>query len=179
MIFVQGITKYISCILKSKHFYVQGAYLQQVYHECSYIQIQNYSIMKKWSKFTEILFKVGVILTVLTAASFCLMPIALHKFTGERQYIAYAFLPFLNTETPHGYTLTVVHHIIATLIASVGTFAHDFTFIIHILHIKPLKDIFSNDLKCLNNALNEQEHDKTLIHELLGAVIKRHQDIMQ
>lgn len=138
----------------------------------------NNAILRKFLTMCYILCKIIIIVFALTATAFICLPIVLFVTTGEMVPSINLYIPGLDSETSTGFIILCCYHLVLMLMAFFGTCGFDLLFIMLVLHLWPLTEIFAGQVDQLNKTLRNRQNCSQKQQKIqLRNVMQMHRDL--
>lgn len=126
---------------------------------------------------TEITLVGGFTIYFLAAMVYLINPIYSYYFKNELVPIYPFYFPLFDENTISGYLALLAFHLTILVIAISGTGAVDFMFTAMFVNYLLLSYIFSDNVRELNEILNEKKLNSLLIRAKLKNILLMHRDI--
>lgn len=128
------------------------AQLRKIYAQNETSSTANFRLLHKWSGFFIGLCKIMCASIIFVGAFLMLRPCIVYWLTNERIMIVPIWVPGVDETTANGYALTSAYHVFVVVLAIVGTIGSDTMFVMFVLHIWPMCEIFANSFADINDA---------------------------
>lgn len=114
-------------------------------YECNQTFNFNYLSLRNNAKICFIVYRLGVLVFMITAIAFICLPFVVNIIEGgELQPMLPCMLPFIDYKTNFGFIATMAFHCFIIFLALAGTIGTDLTVMIILLHGISLSNIFNN-----------------------------------
>lgn len=109
--------------------------------------------------FTEVLQKGGLFLYFFAGLFYFVEPTYMFLFRNKIIPVFPVFFPYVDETTSSGYIILTMIHIVYLVTAVLGSAVTDFTFIMIIVNIPVLSNIFTDEVNELNKSLEDKEEE--------------------
>lgn len=168
----QGIVKYHTIIYNGDAYNAAINFLRiRIYSVNEKRHSKNYKCLKKWTSRMYQLVKLAAVIVTSVGISLSLVPVVTYYITKD--LIMEVYMPGIGPEGI-GFIILTSYHLFITIAGTFGTFGSDINFIMLILHIMPLSELFEIEINNLRNDIQTGQKDNQLT---VKNVIKMHQDM--
>lgn len=121
------------------------------------------NLLKTFVFFTEVALKGGFFMYSIAAGFYFLEPF--YKFFFKHEVIPFLpiFFPFVDETTTIGYIILTLIHLTYMVCAVLGSLCTDFLFIMVIVNIPVLSNIFADEVHELNKSLEDEEEEVDIL----------------
>lgn len=177
---MQGMTKYAVLLLNSDNIYVRIKFLADFYKVNASPSQRSYRILERFRPTTMAVFKVGIVAITGSIFGAFIVPVIEAVYTRTMIPIVEMYLPYVDEKTVFGFTLLMVYDLLGGVLATCGTNASDMLFIMYVVHLKPLVDVFDDNMEQLNEALQLDENKRSIeTYRFLRNLLMMHKDICE
>lgn len=122
----------------------------------------------------------GELLFLAITVAYVILPAVLHLIYGGRHFMYYTFVPSVDETTLNGYILLTVLQSFGPYIGFVGHCATDLTFLLIVLHLWPMTNIFAREISDLNATLKSHDPAQKLLKRMqLRNVMLMHKELFK
>lgn len=128
------------------------AQLRRMYSQNASPATANYQVLSKWSGFFIGISKMVGCMFGLVGVCMTSRPAVVYLFTQEQILLIPIWVPGVDETNASGYTLTSAYHVFVMVLAYVGTIGSDTLYLMFVLHIWPMYEIFENTFRIINES---------------------------
>lgn len=136
-------------------------------------------LLHKYGFYTEVVLKGGFILYCLAVAFYFINPLYSYFFRNEIVALIPLYFPYFDENTKAGFIGISVIHIIFFVVSVVGSACTDFMFIMIIVNVPFLSNIFKDNLSDVNEMLREEEVNILFVKAKLRNILLMHREICE
>lgn len=175
---IQGIAKYIFLITNAATIYKRIHFLESVYSRNVRTTQRAYAILQRFAVAASVIVKVSTVIILGSLIGFFMTAAIVSVVEGTRMPLFEAYLPFLDESTNVGFAVLGVFHGLGIFLAGSGTCSTDIMFILFVVHMKPLVDIFNDHLRQMDEHVAECNYESSVrMERFLQNIVKMHIDI--
>lgn len=136
-------------------------------------------LMQKYSFFTELVLKLGLLAYALAGVVYLFTPIYFYYFNREIIPIIPLFFLFIDENTTVGYMVLTSIHVVFIILAVISSACTDFMFAMIIVNAPELSNIFRDNVEELNDILKEEKVNNVLAKAKLRNILLMHREIWE
>lgn len=133
-------------------------------------------LINKFALITEIVFKAGCAVYVLAGGFYFLNPIYSYYWRNEIAPLIPLYFPLINENTTGGLILLTAIHTVYLVLAIIGSACTDFMFVMIIVNMPVLSNIFGDNIRELNANLREELVDQVLVKAKFKNILLLHRE---
>lgn len=176
----QCFAKYTTVIFSQKKIYNYFQMIREI-HTVNHRKPNsaNFKILHKASKLILIFTKFFTFLCCFVGAVIIISPIPIYIVTGERTDIFPLYVPFFDEKAQYEYWGAMVIQFAYMAFGALGIVCSDLLFIVPVLYMLPLVEVFRARVKELNDllVLGEKAQNSEMVYLCLKNIVKMHQEI--
>lgn len=155
-------------------------YLYEIYKVNAATKCQKRtSLFNRFAFYTEVVFKCGTLLYLLSISSYFLYPIYMYLFKGEVIVVLSIYFPGVDETTTGGYIFLLCYHITVLVLALIAVSACDFLFTMLIVNTPAMAILIEDEVQQLNGILTSQEVDVPLMKSKLKNILLMHREMTE
>lgn len=136
-------------------------------------------LMQKFATFSEVIIFSGFALFAGAVLIYQLSPIYSYFIENELIPMFPLYFPLIDETTTSGFVILTIIHLLIQISAMSGTAAVDFMFTALFINILLLSFIFSDNIRELNDILNEKKVNSKLVRAKLRNILFMHREIRE
>lgn len=142
---------------------------------------KNFSILNRASKLVLVVAKIFTWLCVFIGLVIILSPVPKYILSGELSEMFPLYVPIFDETTRYGYVGSIIFQFFYIGLGALGIACSDLLFIVPVLYLLPLVDIFRTRFDELNHLLwlGETARNSEMVYMCLRNIIQMHQEICQ
>lgn len=129
--------------------------------------------------FTEYFFKIAFAIYFITCIIFSVFPIVSYIVLGEMVIIDTLYLPGIDENSLTGYIILSIFHLNCVWFSALGSSGVDFIFSILILNVPVIANIIGDNIRDLNELLNEMRPKLVMIKAKLRNILIQYYEYRQ
>lgn len=155
-------------------------YLHNIYKVNAKSKDQRKSAMfDRFSYYTEIVFKCGCFLYLLSVISYFLYPMYMYLFEGKIVTLLPIYLPGINEHSASGFIIISSYHVLLLAVAFVAASGCDFLFMMLIANTPIMAILIEMEVEKLNEILTAQKFDAPLMKTKLRNILLMHREMTE
>lgn len=140
---------------------------------------QRASLFNRFAFYTEVVFKCGTALYVVSISSYFLYPIYTYLFKGEVIVVLSIYFPGIDETTREGYIFLLCYHIAVLVLALIAVSACDFLFTMLIVNTPAMAVLIEMEVQQLNDILTSEKVDVPLMKSKLRNILLMHREMTE
>lgn len=130
---------------------------------------------------THLFYLTGALFTLYSfcGIEFCIYPLIIFKFSATKEPILPVLMPFVDINTPDGYTITTIYHCMVLFMASVGLAFCDAVFFNLVSNVLTMSKLQCNQFSILNEELTQPKPSNAIIKIRLMNLFKMNQEMQK
>lgn len=137
------------------------------------------SLFNRFAFYTEIVFKCGALLYLLSISAYFLYPIYMYLFKGEVIVVLSIYFPGIDETTAGGYIFLLCYHITVLALAFIAVSACDFLFTMLIVNTPVMATLIEVEVQQLNGILTSAAVDVPLMKSKLRNILLMHREMTE
>lgn len=155
-------------------------YLYEVYKVNAATKCQQRaSLFNRFAFYTEVVFKCGTALYLLSISSYFLYPIYTYLFKGEVIVVLSIYFPGIDETTTEGYIFLLCYHIAILVLAFIAVSACDFLFTMLIVNTPAMAVLIEMEVQQLNDILTSGKVDVPSMKSKLRNILLMHREMTE
>lgn len=136
-------------------------------------------MLDRYLTYTEYLFKVGIALYFFASTGYFVYPFYRYKVYNEIIPILPNYLPYVDENTNTGFIILTIFHLNLIVLGALGTACSDLSFTMVIVNVPVLGNIFTDNIKDLNDILKEKRPNLPMMKARLLNIFLQHREIAE
>lgn len=132
-----------------------------------------------YARYTEIVFKCGTFLYLLSTLSYFLNPLYIYWYKQELVTLLPTYVPGIDENSVKGYVILTFYHILLMGLAFIASVAIDFLYTMIIVNTPILAILIEFQVKQLNEFLVETPNDLSMIKFKLRNILLMHREMTE
>lgn len=175
---IQGLAKYVVLLGNAATIHERFHFLEIIYLRNVQTTQRAFAILLRFIVPAKMIVKFSIVIIVGSLVGLFMTSAIVSIMEGVRNPLLEAYLPFLNESSDLGFAVLSLFHLLGIFLAGAGTCSTDIMFILFVIHMKPLVDIFSDHLRQMDENVAESNYERSERMEMfLRNIVKMHNDI--
>lgn len=136
-------------------------------------------LIKKFSLITEIVLKGGFAVYCCAGGFYFLNPFYSYYFKDELIPLVPVYMWFINEDTTVGFIVLAGVHILFIILAVMATACTDFMFVMIMVNMPVLSNIFSDNVHELNEILRSERIDELAVKARVRNILLMHREVWE